>query len=104
LTLAVHPDTLAELGKQFDGLLANPDLPEQAVVVPDETLTVGDIVVRQDGGEIRAGLDAQLARLREELLGEEFSGPDSGKDAPHDDAIPGDHLADVEASNHEGSR
>lgn len=68
LTLAVHPDTLAELGKQFDELLSSPDLPEQSVVIPDETLSVGDVVVRQDGGEIRAGLDAQLQRLREELL------------------------------------
>ncbi|TWU02090.1 FliH/SctL family protein [Neorhodopirellula pilleata] len=68
LTLAVHPDTLAELGRQFDELLSSPDLPEQSVVIPDETLSVGDVVVRQDGGEIRAGLEAQLQRLREELL------------------------------------
>jgi flagellar assembly protein FliH len=68
LTLAVHPDTLAQLGKSLDELLAHPDLPEQSVVIPDETLAVGDIVVRQDGGEIQAGLDAQLQRLREELL------------------------------------
>lgn len=68
LTLAVHPDTLAELGRQFDELLSSPELPEQSVVIPDETLSVGDVVVRQDGGEIRAGLEAQLQRLREELL------------------------------------
>ncbi|MCM2372813.1 FliH/SctL family protein [Aporhodopirellula aestuarii] len=68
LTLAVHPDTLAQLGRALDELLAHPDLPEQSVVVPDETLKVGDVVVRQDGGEISAGLDAQLSRLREELL------------------------------------
>ncbi|SMP58955.1 Flagellar biosynthesis/type III secretory pathway protein FliH [Neorhodopirellula lusitana] len=72
LTLAVHPDTLAELGRAFDDLLSNPDLPEQSMVVPDESLTVGDIVVRQDGGEIRAGINAQLERLREELLGDEI--------------------------------
>lgn len=68
LTLAVHPDTLAQLGKALDELLANPDLPEQSMVIPDETLKVGDVIVRQDGGEISAGLDAQLNRLREELL------------------------------------
>ncbi|MFG0256093.1 MAG: flagellar assembly protein FliH, partial [Rhodopirellula sp. JB053] len=68
LTLAVHPDTLAQLGKPLDELLAHPDLPEQSVVIPDETLKVGDVVVRQDGGEISAGIDAQLDRLREELL------------------------------------
>ncbi len=68
LTLAVHPDMLAQLGKSLDELLAHPDLPEQSIVIPDETLAVGDIVVRQDGGEIQAGLDAQLQRLREELL------------------------------------
>lgn len=71
LTLAVHPDTLAELGKQFDELLADPDLPEQSTVIPDESVNIGDVVVRQDGGEIRAGLDAQLSRLREELLGDQ---------------------------------
>ncbi|EMI57399.1 FliH/SctL family protein [Rhodopirellula sallentina] len=68
LTLAVHPDTLAQLGKALDELLAHPDLPEQSVVIPDESLKVGDVVVRQDGGEISAGIDAQLDRLREELL------------------------------------
>ena len=67
LTLAVHPDTLAEIGGALDELLADPDLPEQSTVLPDETLAVGDVVVRQDGGEIRAGLQAQLERLREEL-------------------------------------
>ncbi|MCC9645320.1 flagellar assembly protein FliH [Rhodopirellula sp. JC740] len=68
LVLAVHPDLLAELGQRFDELLASPDLPEESCVIPDETLPVGEVVVRQEGGEIRAGLQAQLERLREEIL------------------------------------
>lgn len=67
LTLAVHPETLAELGQSLDELLASPDFPEQTHVEPDESVAPGDVVVRQTGGEIRAGLTAQLERLREAL-------------------------------------
>lgn len=67
LTLAVHPDTLDQLGPALRALLAHSDLPEESGVIADGTLGVGDVVVRQDGGEIHAGLDAQLQRLREEL-------------------------------------
>jgi len=67
LTLAVSPETLAELGQTIDELLASPDLPEQTHVEADETLSRSDVVVRQSGGEIRAGLEAQLDRLREML-------------------------------------
>lgn len=67
LVLAVHPDTLAELGQHLDELLADPNLPEESTVMPDENLDVGDVVVRHDGGEILAGLADQLRRLREEL-------------------------------------
>lgn len=67
LTLAVHPETLAELGDALDQLLASPDFPEQTHVEPDESLEPSDVVVRQVGGDIHAGLQAQLTRL-EELL------------------------------------
>jgi flagellar assembly protein FliH len=67
LTLAVHPETLAELGAAFDQLLASPDLTEQTSVEPDETVDRNSVVVRQPGGDIQAGLMAQLRRL-EELL------------------------------------
>lgn len=67
LTLVVHPETLAQLGQTLDELLAMPGMPEQAHVEADESLAVTDVVVRQSGGEIQAGLAAQLARL-EELL------------------------------------
>lgn len=67
LTVAVHPETLAELGPLFDELLASSDLPEQTHVEPDESLTRSEVVVRQSGGEIRAGLEAQLSRLEEML-------------------------------------
>ena len=67
LTVAVHPETLAELGGAFDQLLAMPELPEQTHVEPDESVDRNGVVVRQPGGEIKAGLMAQLQRL-EELL------------------------------------
>jgi len=68
LTLAVHPETLANLGHSFDELLASPDLPEQTMVEPDESVAIDSVVVRQPGGEIRAGLEDQLDQLRELLL------------------------------------
>ncbi len=67
LTLAVHPDALAQLGQAFDELLASPEFPEQTHVQPDESVDRSAVVVRQNGGEIEAGLQAQLLRL-EELL------------------------------------
>lgn len=67
LVLAVHPETLATLGEALDQMLAAPGLPEQTHVEPDETLPRDAVVVRQVGGDIDAGLDAQLARLTELL-------------------------------------
>lgn len=67
LTVAVHPETLAQLGPQFDKLLASPDLPEQTHVEPDETVDRTGVIVRQKGGSIDASLRAQLDRLRELL-------------------------------------
>ena len=67
LTVAVHPETLASLGQALDELIASPDLPEKTHVEPDESLRPDDVVVRQVGGEVRAGLVDQLRRL-EELL------------------------------------
>ncbi|QDT02742.1 flagellar assembly protein H [Rubripirellula lacrimiformis] len=67
LTLAVHPETLAQLGDSLDQMLASPSLPEQTHVEPDESLARDSVAVRQLGGEIQAGLDAQLSRLQELL-------------------------------------
>ncbi|QDT08541.1 FliH/SctL family protein [Planctomycetes bacterium K23_9] len=67
LTVAVHPETLALIGQSLDDMLSSPDLPEQTFVEPDESVGLTEIVVRQSGGEIHAGLQAQLQRL-EELL------------------------------------
>lgn len=68
LTIAVHPETLAELGDALDQLLSNPDLPEQTSLEPDESVDRNSVVIRQPGGEINAGLPAQLRRLEEMLL------------------------------------
>ncbi|NND97009.1 MAG: flagellar assembly protein FliH [Pirellulaceae bacterium] len=67
LTVAVHPETLVLLGESLDEMLSSPDLPEQTCVEPDDSVGHTEVVVRQTGGEIRAGLMAQLKRL-EELL------------------------------------
>jgi flagellar assembly protein FliH len=67
LTLAVHPETLSQFGAAFDELLASSSLPEQTHVEPDESVDRSAVVVRQDGGDIDAGLQAQLQRLEEML-------------------------------------
>ena len=67
LSVAVHPETLVDLGEKLDQLLASPDLPESTQVVPDASLGRTEVVVRQTGGEIHAGLEAQMGRLAELL-------------------------------------
>lgn len=67
LVVAVHPDTLVNLGDQFESILQWSELPEQTEVRPDESVAIGDVSIRQTGGEIRAGLTAQLERLKELL-------------------------------------
>ena len=67
LTVAVNPETLAMLGPALDDMLSSHDLPEQTFVEPDSSVGPTEVVVRQTGGEIQAGLYAQLKRL-EELL------------------------------------
>lgn len=67
LSVAVHPEILAQLGEQFDEMLSAPDLPEEAHVVPDANLKKSEVAVRQTGGDIQAGLEAQLERLSELL-------------------------------------
>ena len=65
--MAVNPETLALLGQEFDEMLSMPGMPEQTRVIPDESVAPTEVVVRQTGGEIRAGLEAQLERLSEVL-------------------------------------
>ncbi|MEM9646719.1 MAG: FliH/SctL family protein, partial [Planctomycetota bacterium] len=67
LTVAVHPETLAQLGQELDELVTGANLPEQIEVVADETLTPTDVVIRQTGGEVDAGMRSQIERLREML-------------------------------------
>jgi len=67
VTVAVHPETLASLGDALDQLLDHPELPEQIEIIPDDNVAVDAVVIRQDGGSINAGLEAQFQRL-EELL------------------------------------
>jgi len=64
ITVAVHPETLAELGKDLDELLATPGLPENSSLIPDDTVSRTGVVVRQLGGQVDAGLETQLATLQ----------------------------------------
>ena len=48
-------------------MVASSELPEQTLVVADEAVERQGVVVRQDGGEIDAGIQTQLERLREML-------------------------------------
>lgn len=67
LTVAVHPETLGELGQSLDELLRHPGLPEETSIIPDETVPRAGVVVRQVGGEVVATLETQLGRLKELL-------------------------------------
>lgn len=67
LTVAVHPETLAELGQSLDELLRHPGLPEDTSIIPDESVPRDGVVVRQLGGEVVATLESQLGRLNELL-------------------------------------
>jgi len=67
LTVAVHPETLGELGQSLDELLRHPGLPEDTSIVPDESVPREGVVVRQVGGEVMATLESQLGRLQELL-------------------------------------
>lgn len=67
ITVAVHPETLAELGADLEQLLRTPGLPEESTLVPDESVARTGIIIRQLGGEVDAGLTAQLATLRQLL-------------------------------------
>ncbi|TVQ02239.1 MAG: hypothetical protein EA381_03875 [Planctomycetaceae bacterium] len=67
LTVAVHPETLAELGPKLDELLTRPGLPEDISIIPDETVPREGVSVRQTGGEVSATLQGQLERLAEAL-------------------------------------
>lgn len=67
LTVVVHPETLAQAGPALESMILAPSLPENTHVETDESLGRNDVVVRQNGGEIQAGLTAQLERLKELL-------------------------------------
>lgn len=67
LTLVLHPETLAQIGPSIESLVASPGLPEETHIEADETLAKNAVVVRQNGGEVHAGLTAQLQRLQELL-------------------------------------
>jgi flagellar assembly protein FliH len=67
LTIAVHPETLAQLGGALDELLNQPGLPEESSILPDESVPIDGVIVRQLGGEVVITLDSQLERLQELL-------------------------------------
>ena len=67
----IHVQSIANsrkgLGTAFETMVLAPGLPEKTHIETDETLARDEVVVRQNGGEIQAGLTAQLQRLKELL-------------------------------------
>ncbi len=51
LVVAVHPETLVELGEELEKLLRGADLPETSRLEPDESVERAGVVVRQEGGD-----------------------------------------------------
>lgn len=67
LSVALHPETLAQLGATIDQLVRSPGLPEETTILADDSVPPDGVVVRQAGGEVVATLQSQLDRLRELL-------------------------------------
>ncbi len=63
LVVAVHPETLVQLGQPLEALLQAAGVPEDARLEPDESLEPHGVVVRQLGGSIDAQLSTQLETL-----------------------------------------
>lgn len=67
LVVAVHPETLVQLGQPLEALLQAAGVPEDARLEPDESLEPHGVVVRQLGGSIDAQLSSQLESLQRML-------------------------------------
>ncbi len=65
LTVAINPETLAQLGQAMADMLSSADLPENTRIVADESVGPTEVAVRQTGGEISAGLMSQLDKLEQ---------------------------------------
>ena len=63
VTLSLHPDALSDIGELLDKMLVNEGIPESVKVVQDPKLGRYDVKITQTGGEIHAGMLAQLAQL-----------------------------------------
>lgn len=63
LVVAVHPETLVELGEDLENLLRAADLPDSSRLEPDESVERSGVVVRQEGGAVDVQLQAQLDKL-----------------------------------------
>lgn len=70
LVVAVHPETLVELGEELEKLLRGADLPETSRLEPDEAVERAGVVVRQEGGTVDVQLRTQLEKLTGMLQGE----------------------------------
>lgn len=69
LVVAVHPETLVELGEDLENLLRAADLPDTSRLEPDESVERAGVIVRQEGGAVDVQLRAQLDKLAS-MLGE----------------------------------
>lgn len=68
VTLCLHPETLREIGDTLESIVSQLEgVPEQVELISDSQLDRYEVVVTQSGGQICAGLNAQLGRLGELL-------------------------------------
>lgn len=63
VTLSLHPDTMSEIEESLNEMLSREGMPELVKVVQDAKLDRHEVKVTQAGGEIRAGMLAQLDQL-----------------------------------------
>ncbi|MDC0295270.1 FliH/SctL family protein [bacterium] len=63
LKVILHPDALEQVGDLLDRMLCQRDLPEKIEVCADPNVGRHEILILQEGGEIHAGLNAQLEQL-----------------------------------------
>ncbi|WP_153559079.1 FliH/SctL family protein [Roseimaritima sediminicola] len=67
LVVAVHPETLVQLGQSLEALLQTAGAADDARLEPDESLEPHGVVIRQLGGSIDGQLSSQLDTLRRML-------------------------------------
>ena len=61
--IVVNPETLAVLAAPLETLVTAGGSGMDIQIVPSEDVAPSDLIIRQEGGEVRAGLDDQISEL-----------------------------------------